>query len=362
MAQMQIRGSTQIMDATVTAAKLVTSLNLATSQLADGALFIKKDGTVTLTASLNFGGFTGISVADPVNPQDIANYRTVQSLVNGIAIKASTKAVAIANITLTGTQTIDGVTLVATDRVLLTAQTTPAQNGIWLVQAGAWTRSADWTAASVQKEGIMVLVAEGTIYHDTKWLCITDGVITVDTTSTVWNQDLSGIAYTNGSGLSLTGSAFAVKNGNGIAFDGSNNITVNPNGTSLNVSATGVKISDGTGGQIVLAGASGAAAMTSITGDVTFGNTGITTVNITSGTGFLKYGVFVFNETPTGVVNGSNTAFTLAFAPASSSQQLFLNGQLLEPGAGNDYTIATTAVTMLFAPIAGDKLRVNYIK
>ena len=71
---------------------------------------------------------------------------------------------------------------------------------------------------------------------------------------------------------------------------------------------------------------------------------------------------FVTRETPTGTINGSNTAFTLANTPVAGTEQVFLNGLLLEPGAGNDYTIATNTITMLTAPIAGDKLRVNYLK
>ena len=45
---------------------------------------------------------------------------------------------------LTGTITVDGVSLVAGDRVLLTAQGTGSQNGVWVVQAGAWARPDDF--------------------------------------------------------------------------------------------------------------------------------------------------------------------------------------------------------------------------
>ena len=43
-----------------------------------------------------------------------------------------------------GLQTIDGVTLVADDRVLLVGQTNEIFNGIWLAQTGAWTYPSDW--------------------------------------------------------------------------------------------------------------------------------------------------------------------------------------------------------------------------
>ena len=84
-----------------------------------------------------------------------------------------------------------------------------------------------------------------------------------------------------------------------------------------------------------------------------------------AGTDFLGPGNWVANEVPTGSINGVNTAFTLANTPnvnVVNPVQLYLNGQLLEPGAGNDFTVAGTAVTMLFAPATGDKLRAYYWK
>jgi hypothetical protein len=71
---------------------------------------------------------------------------------------------------------------------------------------------------------------------------------------------------------------------------------------------------------------------------------------------------FVTRETPTGVVNGTNTSFVLANTPVAGSEQVFLNGILQEPGAGNDYTISVATITYLTAPVTGDKVRVNYIK
>lgn len=71
---------------------------------------------------------------------------------------------------------------------------------------------------------------------------------------------------------------------------------------------------------------------------------------------------FVTRETPTGVVNGTNTSFVLANTPVTGSEQVFLNGILQEPGVGNDYTISVATITYLTAPVTGDKVRVNYIK
>ncbi len=71
---------------------------------------------------------------------------------------------------------------------------------------------------------------------------------------------------------------------------------------------------------------------------------------------------FVDRETPSGTVNGSNTAFTLANTPVAGSEHVYLNGLLQEPGAGNDYTISGAGLTYLTAPVTGDKIRVSYRK
>lgn len=71
---------------------------------------------------------------------------------------------------------------------------------------------------------------------------------------------------------------------------------------------------------------------------------------------------FVTRETPSGSINGSNTAFVLANTPTTGSEEVYLNGLLQEPGAGNDYTISTNTITYLTAPISGDKIRVSYRK
>jgi hypothetical protein len=84
---------------------------------------------------------------DPTNAQDAAtkNYVDiqVQSAAAGIDSKPSVRVIATSNIALTGLQTIDGVTLIAGDRVLVQNNTTATQNGVYVVASGAWTRATD---------------------------------------------------------------------------------------------------------------------------------------------------------------------------------------------------------------------------
>lgn len=81
----------------------------------------------------------------------------------------------------------------------------------------------------------------------------------------------------------------------------------------------------------------------------------------TASTSGLTTSNFVTRETPSGTVNGSNTAFTLANTPTAGTELLWLNGLLQEP-AGQDYTISGTGITFAVAPVSGDRIRCSYLK
>lgn len=60
---------------------------------------------------------------------------------------------------------------------------------------------------------------------------------------------------------------------------------------------------------------------------------------------------FSNNETPSGVIDGSNATFTLANSPSpSSSLQLYLNGQFETQGVGSDYTLSGNTITFSTPP------------
>lgn len=108
----------------------------------------------------------------------------VNSALAGLKWKDPVRVATTANITLSGTQTIDGVALSVSDRVLVKNQSTQSQNGIYLVAAGAWTRSTDAdTAAELQSA--TVPVSEGTTNADTTWRQTTDN-ITIGSSNIVW--------------------------------------------------------------------------------------------------------------------------------------------------------------------------------
>lgn len=173
-----------------------------------------------------------VNLADPSGLSDAATKQYVDLYVNGISFKAPVRAATTGNITLTAPQTIDGVAVVAGDRVLVKNQTTASANGIYVVAAGAWTRSTDADSSAEVVSGMTVFVTEGTVAADKQYSLLTDGAITVGTTSLAFGQTAAtGATYTAGNGISLGGNAITAvaKAGGSLAVD-SGGIYIDPTG------------------------------------------------------------------------------------------------------------------------------------
>lgn len=132
---------------------------------------------------------------------DVSQLSTaIRRLIDGGDYKASVRVATTANITLSGEQTIDGVAVVAGDRVLVKDQTAGAENGIYVAATGAWARAEDANGAGDLTSGVLVPVETGTSNADTIWMLTTDGAITIGTTALTW-QIKSGDASTVRKGL-----------------------------------------------------------------------------------------------------------------------------------------------------------------
>lgn len=93
----------------------------------------------------------------------------IDGLVTSQAIKAPVRVATTANITLASTQTIDGVAVVAFDRVLVKDQTTGTEDGIYVVGASNWDRAKDWNGARDATQGTIITVRQGTINANSVW-------------------------------------------------------------------------------------------------------------------------------------------------------------------------------------------------
>ena len=134
-------------------------------------------GTLTGALTLN---------ADPTSNLHAATKQYVDNNIQGFSHKTSVRCATTANITLSGEQTLDGVTT-STDRVLVKEQTDASENGIYVSAAGAWTRATDADAWD-ELVSAFVLIEEGTEHADEGWVCTSDSGGTLGSTNVTWVQ------------------------------------------------------------------------------------------------------------------------------------------------------------------------------
>jgi len=412
MAIMKIRGS-QIKDLSISNTQIATDAAIATTKLADGAEFVQRDGSVALTGDLSAGSNKITNLAAPTNANDAARKIDVDQATLGLNVKEAVRAATASNIDLsTGlvdTTVIDGVTLATGDRVLVKSQTDASENGIYIVAAsGAASRSSDADTSDEIPLNTFCFVSEGTQYADTGWVSTNDGSFTLDTSDLTWTQ-FSGSGSGDVGSASNVGSAgtgvFKQLNGSDlefyklnsvnslltIALDGTDKVdftinessidhnnltnysadehrTINDVGTGATDLWSASKISTELGDKldnsgytaqyILVASAGGDMTAVAMSGDATIASDGSVTVS----SDFAKVADFVVREVPTGLIDGSNTSYTLANTPVAGSEEIYLNGLLQNVGAGNDYTISSGTITFNSAPETGDIILVSYQK
>jgi len=179
------------------------------------------------TANVNMGSsFKIYNLADPTATFDAATKNYVDTTAQGLDAKQSVKAATTANITQSGTQTIDGISCVAGDRVLCKDQTTAATNGIWVVSAGAWTRATDMDAWT-EVPSAYTWVETGTVNADTGWVCTADQGGTLGTTNITWTQFSGAGAINAGAGLTKTGNTVDVVAGDSTLTVAADSVVVN---------------------------------------------------------------------------------------------------------------------------------------
>lgn len=166
----------------------------------------------TGTGIVDAGGKRVGNAADPTQSTDLATKAYVDGLANGLDVKASVRAATTANITLSNTQTVDGVALSVGDRVLVKDQSTGSQNGIYVVASGSWTRATDFdnTPGTEVSPGTFFFVEEGTAQADNGYVVSNDTAITIGTTAIVFSQFSGAGQITAGAGLTKSGNTLDV--------------------------------------------------------------------------------------------------------------------------------------------------------
>ena len=170
----------------------------------DGSNFVTESGATARTSlglgsiatqaannvSISGGAVTGLG--SPSANSDAATKNYVDQAVAGLRTRIIAECATTANVNLTNGleagDTIDGVTLVAGDRVLVKDQSTDTENGLYLaVSSGAASRDPEHDTI-VELSGGMVVVNQGSTNDNKIFLCTTDNTGSVGSTSITYSQ------------------------------------------------------------------------------------------------------------------------------------------------------------------------------
>ena len=164
-------------------------------------------GTLTGALAMSTNKITGLGT--PTADGDAATKSYVDNVAQGLDAKASCLVATTANISLSNTQTIDGIAVTAGQRVLVKNQSDATQNGIYVCSASTWTRSTD---ADTWNELVaaFTFIEQGTTNGNNGYICTVSAGGTLGVTAVTWTQFSGAGQITAGTGMSKTGNTLNV--------------------------------------------------------------------------------------------------------------------------------------------------------
>jgi hypothetical protein len=178
-------------------------------------------------STMNFNTGSNLLYADaPTVPTEVANKAYVDSVASGLEVKESVRVISDSPINLStgGLISVDGITVIDGDRVLVAGQggdvsTGATANGIYVAAVGAWSRSTDMDEPQEINGGEFVFVREGS-YADTGWVAALPNTqmntIGLDPIQFTQFSSAGVIQAGDGLGQTVNGNVFFVKTGTGL--------------------------------------------------------------------------------------------------------------------------------------------------
>ena len=204
----------------------ITTASTARTNLGLGDIATQSASSVAITG----GTITGMG--SPSSSSDVTTKSYVDSLVAGLKTRIITRVATTANISLTtdleNGDTIDGITLVTGDKVLVKNQTSASENGIYdVVASGTASRNTDYDTIT-ELAGQIVVIQEGTTNGDTIYLCTTDSDATLGTSDITFTKvEPANTGTVTSVGLQDAGSSEFTITGSPITSSGNISIAVN---------------------------------------------------------------------------------------------------------------------------------------
>ena len=210
------------------AANRTWTIDALPSQSGNSGKYLTTNGSVASWASLSSANITDALTytpvnkagdtlsgfltlhADPTNSMHAVTKNYVDNYITGLVWKQRARIVTTTNITLSGLQTLKGVSLSAGDVVLVAGNTDAKENGLWNVSATSWTRTLDANTGTELFTAAVMVGGEDNTRPNTQWANGNSTAITIGTTDIVFNQIAGAGVYTNGTGISLSGNAFSL--------------------------------------------------------------------------------------------------------------------------------------------------------
>jgi hypothetical protein len=341
-----INGTATALGGSINITAGVSSVSGTSSQIAVSST--TGDITLSLPSAVVFPGTVTLN-ADPQSALEAATKQYVDAVAEGLHVHASVVAATTANVDLsTGLEAgdvIDGVTLVAGDRVLVKNQSTTSENGIYIAStSGVAVRASDYNTASEIDPGDFFFVTGGTNYDNTGW--VQTAVVTTLGTDPITFEQFSGAGtYLAGNGLTLTGNTFSINTGVTVDLNTAQTLT-NKTLTSPSITTptvTGLKLNDSS---IVFEGSSADDFETTLS---VVNPTADRTITLQDGTGTLAF----TSDIETAVDNFGNavtggTGITASYATTNNVLTITNAGVTSITGTADQIsaTASTGAVTL----------------